>query len=152
MCADSTTPSYLAVSGGLAGTCAVVSIIPIAAAARVEALQEGLLRRLALAGSASDLKIALLRCSLGCYVADCACPTQNNKKEQAWKEVALHPPLFAEPAGPAGAAEEELLLLNAAAVGQHHIRFARLRESVYVLILDDSSSTPSYSTISDRLA
>ena len=70
MCADSTTPSYLAVSGGLAGTCAVVSIIPIAAAARVEALQEGLLRRLALAGSASDLKIALLRCSLGCYVAD----------------------------------------------------------------------------------
>ena len=53
------------------GTCAAVSIIPLAAA-RVEAWLEGLLLRLALAGPAGYLKKALLLSCLGCYVADCA--------------------------------------------------------------------------------
>ena len=44
----------------------------ILAAARVEALLEGLLLPLALAGPAGDLKNALLWRRLGCYVADCA--------------------------------------------------------------------------------
>ena len=74
-----------------------------------------------------------------------AVPDLRRRKNQAWKEVATHPPLLAGPAGPAGAAQEEHLLLqrNASAVGLHHITFARLRESVYtwsqnVRRLDDS--------------
>ena len=42
------------------------------AAARVEAQLEGLLLRLALAGPAGYVRLALLSRSLGCYVADCA--------------------------------------------------------------------------------
>ena len=40
-------------------------------AARAEAWLEGLLLRLALAGLAGDIKNALLRRRLECYVADC---------------------------------------------------------------------------------
>ena len=36
---------------------------------------------------------------------------KKNEKEKAWKEVARHPPHFAWPACPAGAAQEERLLL-----------------------------------------
>ena len=43
-----------------------------AGAARVVAWLEGLLLLLAIAGPAGDLKDALLRRRLGCYVADCA--------------------------------------------------------------------------------
>ena len=53
------------------GTCAAVSITPLAAV-RVESWLEGLLLRLAPAGPADDLKNALLHRRLLCYVADCA--------------------------------------------------------------------------------
>ena len=55
-------------------------------------------------------------------------------KNQAWKEVARHPPLSAGPAGPAGAAREEHLLLQriAPAVGQHCVTSAHLRVSVHI--------------------
>ena len=74
MCADSTTPSYLAVSGGLAGGVrevgpALLFLSSPLVAARVEAWLEGLLLRLALAGPAGYLKNALLRRRLVCYVA-----------------------------------------------------------------------------------
>ena len=79
ICADSTTPFFLAVSGGLAGGgCgeegpALLFISSPLAAARVEAKLEGLLLlRLALDGPAGYLKNALLRRRLGCYDADCA--------------------------------------------------------------------------------
>ena len=116
------------------------------APAQVEAWLEGPLLLLALAGRASVLKNGVLRCRLGCYdVILQAVPDLRRRKNQAWKEVATHPPLLAGPAGPAGAAQEEHLLLqrNASAVGLHHITFARLRESVYtwsqnVRRLDDS--------------
>ena len=39
------------------------------------------------------------------------CEFRRKKKKQGWKEVALHPPLSAGPADPAGAAQEEHLLL-----------------------------------------
>ena len=55
-----------------------------------------LLLRLALAGPAGYLKNALLRRRLGFHVADCA---RRKKKKQAWKEVALHLPRSAGPAG-----------------------------------------------------
>ena len=76
-CANSTTPSYLAVSAGWPGSVgregpALLFLSLPLAAARVEAWLEGLLLRLALAGPAGDLKDALLRRRLGCYVADCA--------------------------------------------------------------------------------
>ena len=51
---------------------ALLFLSPPLAAARVEALLERLLLRLALAGPAGYLKDALLRRRLGCYVADCA--------------------------------------------------------------------------------
>ena len=85
---------------------------------------EGLLLRLALACPAGDPKNALLRRRLGCYAADCA-----EKKKQAWKEVTRHPPLFAWPACPAGAAQEEhlQLLRKATPAGM-------LLEHMYVLV------------------
>ena len=77
-------------------------------AAQAEAWLEGLLLLLALAGPASDLKNPLLRRWLGCYVADSAWHSQKN---QAWREVALDSLLSCFPAGQAGAAQEEHLLL-----------------------------------------
>ena len=57
-------------------------------------------------------------------------------KKQAWKEVALHPPLSAGPADPAGAAQEEHLLLlriaNAPGQMQEHI-YVFLCVCVYVV-------------------
>ena len=53
-------------------TSAVPPFAAAEAAARVEAWLEGLLLQLTLDGLAGYLKIALLRRSLGCYVADCA--------------------------------------------------------------------------------
>ena len=52
------------------------------------------------------------------------------RKNQAWREVALHPPPSAEQAG--GAAKKEHLLLqwNASAAGLHHAKFARLHMPV----------------------
>ena len=49
-------------------------------------------------------------------------------------EEAPHSPLLAVPAGPAGAAQEEHLLLQrkASAVGLHHTTFARFGVSVYL--------------------
>ena len=44
-------------------------------------------------------------------VPDFAGKKRRRRKKQAWKEVALHPPLSAGPADPAGAAQEENLLL-----------------------------------------
>ena len=82
------------------------------AAARVEAWLEGLLLLLALAGPAGDLKNALLRRRLGCLLPTVPDPhRKRKKKKQTWKEVARHPPLSAGPACPAGAAQEEHLLL-----------------------------------------
>ena len=80
MCVDSTTPSYLAVSGGLAAGVAgkeglarlFFFLSSPLAAARVEVWLEGLLLPLALAGPAGGLKDALLRRRLGYYVTDCA--------------------------------------------------------------------------------
>ena len=75
-CADPTTPSYLAVSSGLAGGVRGKRDLrgyfyhPPLAAARVEALLEGLLLRLALAGPAGDPNNALLRRRHEFYVAD----------------------------------------------------------------------------------
>ena len=109
----------------------------------LEARLEGLLLLLALVDVLAISKTV-------CFVAvsDVMMPAVSDlrrRKNQAWKEVAPHPPLFAWPAGPAGAAQEEHLLLqrSASAVGLHHITFARLRESVYtwsqnVRRLDDS--------------
>ena len=60
------------------------------------------------------------------------------KKKKAWKEVARHPPLSAGPAGPAGAVQEEhllLLLRNATAAGL-------LLEHMYVLVCICLFSTP----------
>ena len=59
------------------------------------------------------------------------------KKKQASKEVARHPPLYAGPACPAGAAQEEhlLLLRNATAAGL-------VLEHMYVLVLIGLFSTP----------
>ena len=49
------------------------------ASAQVEAWLEGLLLQLALAGPAGDLKNALVRRCLGCFVADCVWPSQKIK-------------------------------------------------------------------------
>ena len=135
-CADSTTPSYLAVSGWLAG---------------------GVRGKRDLRGCFYHPPWQLLGWRLGWK--DCCCgwllldlleisrmlcsvavsgvmlPTvpdphrKNKKQRQAWKEVARHPPLPAGPACPAGAAPEEhlLLLRKATAAGL-------LLEHMYVLV------------------
>ena len=74
---------------------------------------EGLLRRLALADPAGDLKNALLRRRLGCYVSDCACRLTLGEEEEEtnMERSGPTPPAFRRPAGPAGAADEEHLLL-----------------------------------------
>ena len=63
-------------------------------AARVEAWLEGLLLLLALAGPAGDLKNALLRRRLGCYVADCAWLSQEKKNRHGkkWADTLRSPP------------------------------------------------------------
>ena len=78
-----------------------------------------------------------LLCSVA--VSGVMLPTVSDLRRQnksAWKdsEVARHPP-WPLSAGPAGAAQEEHLLLkrNASAVGLHHATFERLRLSVYML-------------------
>ena len=82
----------------------------------MEAQLEGLLLRLALAGPAGYLRNALLRRRLGVVLL--TVPDLAGEKKKAWKEVALHPPLSSWPADPAGAAQEEhLLLLRIAAAG-----------------------------------
>ena len=56
------------------------------------------------------------------------------EQTRAWNEVARHSPPSAGRPGPAGAGQEEHLLLqrNAFAVGLHHATFARLRVSVCI--------------------
>ena len=70
--------------------------------AGVEAWLEGLLLQLALAVLAGDLKNALLHCRLrlSCVVLPTVPDPQKTK--QVWKEVALHLPLSARPAGLTG--------------------------------------------------
>ena len=86
------------------------------------------------------LAISRMLCSVAVYGVNS--PTLSDlhrKKNQAWKEVALHSPPSAKLAGPAGAAQEEHLLLNASAVGQHHATFAACAR-LYIRSLRDSSS------------
>ena len=77
-------------------------------------------------------------------------PTVPDLRRRKTRQVALHRLLFAEPAGPAGAAQEEHLLLqrSASAVELHHISFACLRESVYTWLQNvhwlDNSLPPYY--------
>ena len=90
---------------------------------------------LAPAGPAGNLKNTLLRRRVGCYVAGCVLPSQKKKNKPGMEiEEAPHSPLLAVPAGPAGAAQEEHLLLQrkASAVGLHHTTFARFGVSVYL--------------------
>ena len=104
MCADWTTDSLLPCRLWRAGRGSAEKQGPARhflssplAAARVEAWLEGLLLPLALAGPTADLKNALLRRRLGCNVTTVS--DIRRRKKQAWEEVALHPPLSAEPAG-----------------------------------------------------
>ena len=94
---------------------------PALAAAQVEAWLEGRLLPLAPAGSACDLKNSLECCRL--------CLPVRRKKRQACREVALHSPLSAGPAGTAGAIKEEHLLLPSGPAGKtledHLACFAR---------------------------
>ena len=100
------------------------------ATARVEAWLQGLLLRLALAGPAGDVRNALLRRRLGWYVADCGCPStmpcrrltvaaRRSRGNTGTETRARLPSLSAGPAGAAGAAQEEhlLLLRDVAAAG-----------------------------------
>ena len=87
-CADSTTPSYLAVSGGLAGGVrgkrdlrGCFYHLPWQLLGG-EAWLEGLLLRLALAGPAGDLKNALLRRRLGCLLPTVPDPHRKKKKKK----------------------------------------------------------------------
>ena len=69
------------------------------------------------------------------------CLTFAEKRKQAclaWKEVALHPQLYAGPAGPAGAAQDEhlLLQLNATAGELDHITFVHWCASFYTWYQD----------------
>ena len=50
--------------------------------------------------------------------------------------MARHPTIFAGPAGPVGAAQEEHLLLqwNNSATGLHHTKLVHLRMSVYTCV------------------
>ena len=147
MCSDSTTPSYLVVSGRQAGwlrgkrdlRCSFYHLPWQLLRWRFGWKESySLLLRLARAGPQllviSQMPCSrVLRRSVGCYVAVCAWPSQEREKQnQARNKVARHSPLSTAPAGPAGAEEEEHLLLHrdASAFGLHHAIFARLRVSL----------------------
>ena len=94
------------------------------------------------------LTIWRMHCSIA--VSCVMLPTVPDLRRRKTRQVALHRLLFAEPAGPAGAAQEEHLLLqrSASAVELHHISFACLRESVYTWLQNvhwlDNSLPPYY--------
>ena len=78
-----------------------------------------------------------------------------SRRNQAWKEVAEHPPLSARMAGPAGAAQKKHLLLqrNASAIGLFHATFARLPIYLYTLGLRmcADSTCPFYLAVSGSM-
>ena len=118
------------------------SLLPRRHFRRMEAWLEGLLLRLALAGPAGYLKAqeysatspSRVLCSWLCLTL----AEIERIKKKAWKEVAVHPPLCAGPARPAGAAPEEhlLLLRDTAAAGLRLDRCTCLDVAVFVLSLN----------------
>ena len=129
MYSDSTCTSYLSVAGR--------STSPSwrTGGARLGSCSCGGLVERTAAGSWSlslDL-LAILRMlcsvSVSCVLLLTVSDLPSRRKKQAWKEVALHPPLFARLSGSAGA-EQLLLQRNASTVGLQRATFACLRVSI----------------------